>query len=278
MVVVTIETSDNGTIIILGGRGMLGSDLVKEFPEARWFGRELDITDRDKIRSAVLRAGPRIVINAAAYTDVDGCEENRDHAMLVNGEAPGFIAGACREAGATLVHYSTDYVFDGRQEEYLESDIPGPINVYGESKLLGEQRIQEEMDDFRIVRTSWLFGVHGKNFVETIIALSEKEKSVRVVNDQFGKPTYTKDLAAITPDIIRQEPGIFHITNEGICSWFEFARAFIPNAVPCTSEEFPRRAKRPKFSVLRNTRVPGMRHWKDALHEYLEERKGGIIR
>ncbi len=170
------------------------------------------------------------------------------------------------------MHYSTDYIFDGTQAEYRESDIPCPINRYGASKLLGEKNIMKSHDNFRIIRTSWLFGAHGKNFVDTVLSLSKTNETVKVVTDQVGKPTYTTDLAAKTREIISREPGIYHITNDGQCSWYEFARTFIPNAVPCTSAEFPRRAKRPAYSVLTNTKTAPMRHWKEAVREYVHYR------
>ena len=209
------------------------------------------------------------MINAAAYTDVDGCKDNREIAFKVNGEALEYIAKACDKTGAVLVHYSTDYVFDGLREAYVESDTPSPINTYGESKLLGEKNIINYMDDYRIIRTSWLFGTYGNNFVKTMFTLSKDMDTVKVVNDQFGKPTYTKDLAQKTNDIIGLASGIYHITNEGVCSWYEFAAAIVDNAVPCSSDEFVRKAKRPKYSVLVNTKTTQMRHWGSALNEYL---------
>jgi dTDP-4-dehydrorhamnose reductase len=204
---------------------------------------------------------------------VDDCEDNQDLAFDVNGKAPGFIAEACSTAGAKLIHYSTDYIFDGSKNEYIETDPPNPINVYGSSKLMGEKNIIEKMDDYRIIRTSWLFGMHGKNFVDTMIKLSGQMDMVKVVNDQFGKPTYAADLASKTKDIIGHSPGIFHLTNEGVCSWYEFASAIIPNVKPCSSNDFPRKAKRPKYSVLANTKTNPMRHWREALSEYLNKRR-----
>ncbi|HUT44119.1 MAG TPA: dTDP-4-dehydrorhamnose reductase [Desulfobacterales bacterium] len=211
-----------------------------------------------------------MVINAAAYTDVDGCEDNRVHAFAVNGNGPGFISKACAEVDAILVHFSSDYIFDGTKPEYRENDRPNPINIYGESKLLGEESIAKNMENYRIVRTSWLYGSHGKNFVDTILALSRQMPEVRVVNDQVGKPTYTFDLANKVPEIISFDPGIYHITNDGQCSWYEFACAFIPNAIPCSTDEFPRKAKRPANSVLKNTKTSPLRHWKEAVKEYIQ--------
>jgi dTDP-4-dehydrorhamnose reductase len=267
MVVETIKT------LILGSNGMLGYDLCRIFPDSIKLTRdELDITDRAKVIETISDIRPEVVINAAAYTDVDGCEDNKELAFAVNGYGPGYIAEACSAVGAKLVHYSTDYVFDGSRKEYLESDATNPINVYGESKLLGEQLIAENTDDFRIIRTSWLFGFNGKNFVETMLGLSGKMEYVKVVNDQYGKPTYTYDLAAKTREIIEQKPGIYHITNEGVCSWYDFASAIIDNVSPCSSAEFPRKAKRPAHSVLVNTKTKPIRPWREALKEYLKER------
>jgi len=257
-------------IMIFGAYGMLGHDLQRVFPEAECFGKELDITEKETLIKTITTSRPNVVINAAAYTDVDGCEDNVDHALRVNGEALAHIAGACIEVKAKLVHFSTDYVFDGTKQEYRESDATNPINVYGRSKLLGEQNIMEHMEDYRIIRTSWLFGRHGKNFVDTMLGLSGQMDTVKVVDDQFGKPTYTVELAQKTADIIDMEPGIYHITNEGVCSWYEFASAIIPNAVPCTSNEFIRKAARPKYSVLVNTKTGLMCHWRDALRAYLK--------
>ncbi|NJD76644.1 MAG: dTDP-4-dehydrorhamnose reductase [Candidatus Methanoperedens sp.] len=260
--------------MIFGAGGMLGTELCAVFQDAVKFKRsDVDITDKKKVIESIVKTKPDVVINAAAYTAVDDCEDNRELAFDVNGIAPGHIAEGCKLAGAKLVHYSTDYVFDGSMKEYRETDHPNPINAYGRSKLLGENNIVAKMDDYRIIRTSWLFGVHGKNFVDTMLGLSARMETVKVVNDQFGKPTYASDLARKTAEIAGFAPGIYHITNEGVCSWYEFASAIIGNAAPCTSEEFIRKAKRPKYSVLVNTKTTPMRHWKDALAEYLNKRK-----
>jgi dTDP-4-dehydrorhamnose reductase len=273
MVVETIKKMTRRKTIIFGAQGMLGHALQNVFPYAQCMGHgDVDITDRNAVMKLIEHECPTIVINAAAYTDVDGCEDNRLYAFSVNGEGPGYIAEACNEVNAVLVHFSTDYIFDGTQKGYRESDLPNPINVYGESKLLGEASIAENLENYRIIRTSWLFGSHGKNFVDTILTLSHDMPEVRVVNDQIGKPTYTVDLAGKVPEIIECDTGIYHITNEGQCSWYDFAREFIPNAVPCSSEEFPRRAKRPAYSVLVNTKTSSLRHWKEALKEYIENK------
>jgi len=259
-----------GVVLILGAGGMLGHDLAAVFPGARLCGHhDLEITDESAVNAYIRGVKPDLVINAAAYTDVDGCEDDPARAFAVNGDAPGYIAAACHEVGARLIHYSTDYIFDGSKTEYTESDEPNPINVYGASKLLGEQNIAREMENYIVIRTSWLFGRHGKNFVDTIRHLSRTNETVRVVTDQVGKPTYTLDLARKTAEIAGYPAGIYHLTNEGVCSWYEFARAFAPNVVPCTSAEFPRKARRPAYSVLVNTKTSPLRHWKEALEEYL---------
>jgi dTDP-4-dehydrorhamnose reductase len=278
MVVETIKDVNPSKIVIFGANGMLGYALQQVFPQALCFGhRDVDISDENAVMKIVKWERPSVLINAAAYTDVDGCEDNRDHAFAVNGYAPGFIATACLEVGAILLHYSTDYIFDGKKPEYREDDLPNPLNVYGKSKLIGEISIRNNMEDYRIIRTSWLFGSHGKNFVDAILALSRQIPVVRVVNDQVGKPTYTVDIARKTPEIILLESGIYHITNEGHCSWYEFASAFIPNAVACSTAEFPRKAKRPAYSVLKNSKTTPLRSWKEAVKEYIESKEKNPI-
>jgi dTDP-4-dehydrorhamnose reductase len=266
MVVEPVKTS---AVVIFGAFGMLGHALQQVFPEAQCKGHDLDITDDARVRTFLGDIKPAIVINAAAYTDVEGCEENRDHAFEVNGQAPGYIAEACHESGSLLVHYSTDYVFNGEKQIYLETDLPDPINVYGASKLLGEQLIQKYTDNSLIIRTSWLFGSHGRNFVDTMLTLSRQVEQVKVVNDQFGRPTFTNDLAVKTRNLLEKEPGIYHITNDGTCTWYEFAQAIIPNAIPCSTDEFPKKATRPKYSVLMSTKTQPLRHWREALADYL---------
>ncbi|MEL4304539.1 dTDP-4-dehydrorhamnose reductase [Methanococcoides sp. LMO-2] len=267
MVVGTIKT------LIIGASGMLGSDLCRIFPDAvKLTKNELDITNKKSVLKTIEEIKPDVVINAAAYTNVDECEDEQALAFEVNGHAPGYIAQACSDIDAILVHFSTDYVFDGSKKEYMESDITHPINVYGQSKLLGEQEIIKNTNNYRIIRTSWLFGKNGKNFVDTMLRLSKEMENVKVVNDQFGKPTYTADLASKTAEIINLDSGIYHITNEGQCTWYEFASEIINNTIPCSSNDFPTKAKRPTYSVLINTKTTPMRHWKNALNEYLKEK------
>lgn len=285
-------------VVILGAKGMLGRDLGRVFYDFAPYlldKDELDITDR-KGTSALLRhLSPDVVINAAAYTDVDGCETNRELAMGVNGEAPRYIAEAAKEVGAVFAHYSTDYVFDGNKSEgYSEDDEPalsagkpgGPLNFYGESKLAGERAVREAGGSYYIIRTSWLYGINGKNFVETMLRLAEAKDELKVVNDQHGKPTFSLDLARKTRELIedKKDFGIYHITNEQATTWYDFACEIIkrgltppkagsdPKVSPCASSEFPRPAKRPQYSILLNTKLPPLRPWQEALAEYLRER------
>lgn len=278
-------------VVILGAKGMLGKDLGGVFYDHSPYlldKDELNITDKPSVQAVFKHLRPQVVINAAAYTDVDGCETNQDLAMLVNGYAPEYLANAARDAGAIFVHYSTDYVFSGVQKDgYKEQDPPGPpVNFYGMSKLHGERAIQEAGGNYYIIRTSWLFGAHGKNFVETMLRLASAQEKIRVVNDQHGKPTFSLDLARKTRKLIEDKSdfGIYHITNEPKGTWYDFACAILrrglnplqssssPGISPCTSSEFPRPAKRPAYSVLLNTKLPPLRSWEEALEEYLARR------
>jgi len=295
-------------ILITGACGMLGRDLVEVLCE----GQELylldkqpfppfltsqfstlivDITDSEKIYREVTKMNPDIVIHAAAYTDVDGCETNRDLAFRVNGLGTRNIALACQRFDTELLYISTDFVFDGEKgEPYVEFDRPDPQSIYAKSKYWGELYISSLLNRYYIVRTSWLFGKNGENFVTKILNLAKGKKEIEVVDDQTGSPTYTKDLARAIAQLIGAGGreistraslyGIWHITNSGQCSWYEFAREILQGSSvrvkPITSEQLNRRARRPKFSVLENSvwKLQGwesLRHWKEALKGYLEE-------
>ena len=269
-------------IIVLGAKGMLGRALVQAWPShevAAWDREELDITNAKDVLEKITEQQPQIVINAAAYTDVDGAQENREDAFRVNELGVRNVALAAKQAGAKLVHFSTDYVFPGDKDSgYLEDDVAGPaLNVYGESKLAGEKALAETGSDYFLIRTAWLYGAHGKNFVETMLALGETRKEIAVVNDQHGSPTYAKDLAQFSRELAegRYNPGIYHAVNTGVTTWFEFACRIFELAgkkvtvKPVTSQEFVRPAKRPNWSFLKNTKGPGMRPWEEALEDYL---------
>ena len=267
-----------GKIVIFGANGMLGTALVKIFKyhDVYAFSKaQANITNKRDVFGKIDKIKPFIVINLAAYTNVDGCEKNKRHAFNVNGEAVKVIAEACKKNNATLLHISTDYVFDGKKNGYTENDKTNPINIYGKSKELGEKYLAETLDRYYLIRTSWLFGKYGKNFVNTILRLAKDKKELRIVNDQFGRPTYTKDLSKKIKEIVEAKKpfGIYHITNSGTCTWFQFAEKVIKFAElnsevkPITSEELNRAAKRPKYSVLLNTKLLPLRHWHSALKE-----------
>lgn len=274
-------------ILIIGAKGMLGNDLIKIFKDQNlilWDKEEIDITNENLVNTKIVQLKPEIIINVAAYTDVDRCETNQDLAMKVNGYAIKYIAQVCKKIGAILIHISTDYVFHGdKKDGYKEDDIPqNPLNVYGKSKLLGEKLLLKIQPKFYLIRTSWLYGHYGKNFVDTILKIAKekiekKEKNIKVVNDQHGSPTYTLDLAKKIKEILELEKpfGIYHITNSENCTWYDFALEILKisntkiKVEPCSTKDFPRPALRPEYSILLNTKLSQMRSWKEALKEYL---------
>lgn len=280
--------------LILGKNGLLGSDMVKVFHDEDYVALDmidLDITDSDEVAEQLSYFNADFVINCTAYTDVDKSESNQERANEVNGYAVSLLARVCRNLNSTLVHFSTNYVFDGLKENgYDENDNTSPINAYGASKLLGENLIFDEMDSldvlnpvegkFFIIRTSWLFGGNGRNFVDTMLDLGKINKKVNVVNDQFGQPTYSLDLAKQIKWLIKSHEypsGIYHITNEGKTSLYDFAVEIFRQSkmdvdvIPCTSDYMPRDAKRPKYGILNNNQLPSLRHFKEALNDYLLE-------
>jgi len=274
-------------VLVTGGRGMLGHAVAHVFGEIAQVmalgHEELDITDDRAVMDRVLGLSPDLIVNCAAYTDVDGAEEARGEAFKVNSQGPGNLARAARTAGARLVHVSTDYVFDGEgKRPYKEDDPRAPINAYGMSKAEGEDRVMAEGRDFIIVRTSWLFGPNGKNFVSTILDLSRKVQELRVVDDQRGSPTYTFHLArALLNLALRDASGVYHFSSSGECTWYEFAREILAlsgindcKVVPVAAKEFPRPARRPRYSVLDTRRYRMLTgteppSWKEGLRDYL---------
>lgn len=273
-------------ILITGSNGMLGHDLANALEGNELIlttSKTLDITDKDHTIEFICDAEPDIVINSAAYTDVDGCEENHDLAYAVNGEGVRNLAMACREIDCPLVHISTDYVFDGSATEPIAEDGEiGPISVYGKSKLQGEEAIHEILDKYFIIRTAWLYGLNGKNFPKTMLELAESHSEITVVYDEVGTPTYTPDLAYGISELIETDRyGIYHLTNSGSCSWCEFARYIFEvagkdvNVIPVTASEFARPAPRPSYSVLDNKNwvengFEPLRDYKEAIKEYIE--------
>lgn len=272
-------------VLIIGANGMLGRALQKQFEADQvvaWDRNELDITNREQVLEHLPVCGPDLVINSAAYTDVEKAEEEEDLANKVNGDAVGYLAEVCAKLDIPLVHISTDYVFSGDKEEgYAENIEPAStLNVYGRSKLLGEQLLQARTAKFWLVRTAWLFGPQGKNFVEKMISLGEKKTEVEVVNDQHGCPTFTRDLAQAIFKLTHEGApyGIYHLVNGGSATWADFAKEIFKTmqmpvrVVPVASEKFPTKARRPKWSVLKNTKRPPLRNWQEALKDYINIR------
>lgn len=274
-------------VLIIGSEGMLGHDLVdilsKENEISTTTIYTLDITDIDKTIRTVKKMDPEVVVHAAAFTDVDGSESNQDLAYKVNVLGTRNVAVSCREANSKLVYISTDYVFDGTKgSSYCEYDKPNPLSVYGKTKYLGEVYIRDILNEFYITRTSWLYGFHGPNFAKTMLQLAETNDTISVVDDQIGSPTYTVDLSNAIAELIKKPAyGIYHITNSDHCSWYEYAKEIFKNAgidvevKPVSTEEFPRPAARPKYSVLNNYNwemegFKKLRSYKDALKDYMK--------
>lgn len=286
-------------VFVTGAQGMLGQDLV---PVLKAAGDEviasgmqpnedpafvrLDITDLEATKQAIAQARPDVVINCAAYTNVDGAEADPDSAYRVNALGTWNLALACQDAGAAMLLVSTDYVFDGTKgTAYDEYDAPNPQSVYGRSKYAGEQHLQQVLTRFYIARTSWLYGHHGKNFVETILKAAAERPELKVVNDQWGCPTWTRDLAEAISRLIRTgRYGTYHVTGQGACTWMDFARAIVEMGgmttpvLPQTTEELNRPAPRPRYSAMRNqalmlTGLPLPPAWKSSLEGYLREQR-----
>lgn len=270
---------------------MLGHELAEAFADGNelvlWDREQIDIAKRDDVMKKVGELKPDIVINSAAYTAVDRAESEKNAVYKVNGCAVGFLSTICKEINALLIHFSTDYVFDGESPRGYKEDYPvsKPITMYGKSKFLGEKMIADINPRHYLVRTSWLFGKNGKNFIETMIRLADEKRDIKVVNDQFGSPTYAKDLAYKIRELVdeNKSSGIYHITNSNHCSWYELALKIFelaelkPSVKPVASEEFPTPAKRPTYSMLINTKLSPMRSWEEALEAYLKE-TGRIVK
>lgn len=278
-------------ILLLGHKGMLGSDLLLKLNvKNEVFGldkEEIDIVSASECKKAIKEIEPDVVINAAAYTNVDGCETAKDECFAVNAEAVKNIAEVCRDKNIRIIHFSTDYVFDGAAKKpYKEDHQCNPINTYGASKMAGERYLRSLSKNYILIRTAWLYGVNGKNFVQTILGKVKTTKKLTVVDDQEGSPTYTKDLAAAVDLLIEQNAkGIFHITNRGSCSWYQFAVKILQEAgihgvdiTPIKSDQLQRPAKRPAYSVLSmqkfiQTTGKTMQPWQLGLQDYLESSK-----
>ena len=280
-------------VLVTGVNGQLGFDCVREVKNRGNYQiiaidkNELDITNEGKVHAFIEKLKPDVIMHNAAWTSVDAAENNKDLVMKVNADAVGYIAEAAEKINAKLVYISTDYVFPGTGNQFYEiNDFKNPINVYGESKLRGE-KMAKKCSRLFIVRISWVFGINGNNFVKTMIKLAETHNELSIVSDQIGSPTYTKDLAKLLCDMIETEKyGIYHATNEGVCSWSDFARAIFEYANKkvivnsLTTEEYQKikvnQAKRPLNSRLSKkslddsgfARLP---HWRNALKRFLKE-------
>jgi len=276
-------------IVVVGANGMLGTDLCRLLKEQKLAPIELDlprfdITNINQAINTIQSQRPDMIINLAAFTDVDAAELKKADAYAVNTQGAWAVALAAQQCKAKLVYVSTDYVFDGtKKDTYIETDAPNPINYYGQTKLLGEKTVTQHLKHYFIVRTSWLFGKHGKNFVKTMLKLCQEKELIEVVNDQVGSPTYTRDLSSSIFNLISSDKyGIYHLTNTGKCSWYEFACEIVKQAglntrvVPVSSDKFVRNASRPANSVLDNSKYEKhfnarLRNWQDALKDYLSD-------
>lgn len=276
-------------ILVTGVKGQLGYDVVKEL-ERRGTSvigvdvDEMDITDEAAVRRVISEASPDAVIHCAAYTAVDAAEDNEEMCRKVNAAGTRYIAEMCKELGIKMLYISTDYVFDGQGTRLWEpEDERKPLSVYGQTKYEGELAVQNALDKYFIVRITWTFGVNGKNFVKTMLRLSETNSVIRVVNDQYGSPTATADLAVLLSDMIATDKyGIYHATNEGICTWYEFTCEIFRQAginvevVPVTTAEYNAKAKRPANSRMSKDKLVAngferLPSWQDALARYLKK-------
>jgi len=276
-------------VLITGSNGMLGSSLFEQLKKKYSIKgitiEDADITDFDAVVKVIRKIKPDIVIHTAGYTKVDDCESNSLLAYKVNAIGTRNVAVACQKIDASMVYISTDYVFDGTKESpYTEFDAANPLSVYGKTKLAGEEFVRQILNRFYIIRTSWLYGKGGSNFVDTIINKAKKEKVLKIVDDQRGSPTYANDLADKIGENIKEEKyGIYHVTNSGSCTWFEFAKRIIEysnikgvDVIPIKSNALNRPAKRPANSVLQNFMlelegIPLLRHWEEAVREYIRK-------
>ncbi|MFV8827441.1 dTDP-4-dehydrorhamnose reductase [Alkalihalobacterium sp. APHAB7] len=275
-------------ILITGANGQLGKELTREakqVSEVTAVGKEkLDITNVSEVKEIVNNIKPDIIVHSAAYTAVDNCENEKKKAFEVNSLGTLNVTKAADQVGASIVYLSSDYIFSGEKTTpYIERDEPNPKNIYGMSKWLGEQLIQSSTSKFHIVRTSWLFGSGGENFVKTILKLAKQNKEIKVVNDQVGSPTYTKDLAGVIMQLIYKKFGIYHVSNMGCCTWYMFAKHILKQAgydpgliQPTTTQEYGARATRPAYSALgheslQREGIPDPRGWQEAVNEFIRE-------
>ncbi|MDO5408430.1 MAG: dTDP-4-dehydrorhamnose reductase [Eubacteriales bacterium] len=277
-------------VLVTGARGQLGTDLMNELAKRGFEGigvdvEEMDITDAAACQRVISEAQVDAVIHCAAYTAVDAAEDQVELCRKVNGEGTRNVALACRDAGVKMMYISTDYVFDGQGTRPWEPDDErAPLNVYGQTKYEGELAVEELVEKYFIVRIAWVFGVAGKNFIKTMLRLGRERGAVSVVDDQVGSPTYTYDLSRLLVDMIQTDRyGRYHATNEGLCSWYEFAKEIFRQAgmeevsvTPVSSDQFPAKAVRPSNSRMSKEKLTEngferLPSWQDALGRYLKE-------
>ncbi|MBQ6696542.1 MAG: dTDP-4-dehydrorhamnose reductase [Lachnospiraceae bacterium] len=276
-------------VFVTGVKGQLGYDVVKELERRGMEAigvdiEEMDITDASSVEKVIGEAAPDAVIHCAAYTAVDAAEDNVELCRKVNADGPENIAKMCKKLDIPMIQISTDYVFDGMGEQLWQTDDKRePVSVYGQTKYEGELAVQNTLEKYFIVRIAWVFGVNGKNFVKTMLNLGKTRDKLTVVCDQFGSPTYTYDLAKLLVDMIQTDKyGVYHATNEGFCSWHEFACEIFKQAgmqvevAPVTSDQYPTKAKRPFNSRMSKDKLEEngferLPDWKDALSRYLKE-------
>lgn len=274
-------------VLVTGVKGQLGYDVVKDLQkrghEPIGVDREeMDLMNNDAIREFIMKTRPEAMIHCAAYTAVDKAEEEAEICYQVNAEATKVIAECAKKLDITLIYISTDYVFDGTKEgKYVETDLPNPINVYGASKLLGEQYVQQLLEKYYIVRISWVFGENGNNFIKTMRRLGSERDELNIIDDQVGSPTYTADLAPLLVNMMETNKyGIYHATNEGFCSWYEFANEIFKQSGidvkinPITTDQYPTAAKRPMNSRMSKDKLTEfgfalLPSWEEALNHYL---------
>ena len=276
-------------VLVTGVKGQLGYDVVNELEKRGLEAvgvdiQEMDITDADSVNRVIGEAAPDAVIHCAAYTAVDAAEDNVEICRKVNADGTQNIANMCKKLDIPMIYISTDYVFDGQGERpWQPDDERAPLNVYGQTKYEGELAVQNTLDKYFIVRIAWVFGVNGKNFIKTMLNLGKTRDHLTVVNDQFGSPTYTYDLAKLLVDMIQTDKyGIYHATNEGICTWYEFACEIFRqvglnvSVAPVTADQYPAKAKRPSNSRMSKDKLEEngfdrLPTWQDALERYLKE-------
>lgn len=276
-------------VFVTGVKGQLGYDVMNELEKQGLEGigvdiDEMDITDADQVNKVIKEAAPDAVIHCAAYTAVDAAEDNEEICRKVNAQGTENIAKVCEELDIKMMYISTDYVFNGQGERPWEPDDERePLNVYGQTKYEGELAIEEHVKKFFTVRIAWIFGVNGKNFIKTMLNLGKTHDHLTVVNDQTGSPTYTYDLARLLVDMIQTDKyGRYHATNEGLCTWYEFACEIFKQAgmdvsvAPVSSDEYPAKAKRPSNSRMDKSKLTAngfqpLPTWQDALSRYLKE-------